>query len=160
MLLSWKFLIIALFLIQLKACHWKIVGKNGMSLFGKVLTPIFSAKSKKYFWGEWGSWALTLRKFTMRRLQKWSIIAQVKLIFFAKDIGAHIDKVVNLVELIFGKLDKTKTITSVGLSSFHDEESDGIQFLINFLRLLVLFFVAFFYLWWKFNIINIIRTIS
>ena len=47
---------------------------------------------------------------------------------FEKYIGAHIDKFVNLAELKFGKLDRTKESTTIGLCSFHDEVNNGIQF--------------------------------
>ena len=40
---------------------------------------------------------------------------------FAKDMGVCIDKVVGLVELNFETLDRKRKVTSVGISSFHNE---------------------------------------
>ena len=47
---------------------------------------------------------------------------------FAKDMGVYIDKVVGLVELKFETLDRKQKVTSVGLSSFHDEIRKGVLF--------------------------------
>ena len=47
---------------------------------------------------------------------------------FAKDMGVYIDKVVGLIELKFETLDRKQKITSVGLSSFHDEIRKGVLF--------------------------------
>ena len=54
---------------------------------------------------------------------------------FTKDMGVYIDKVIGFVELKFETLENKHKITSVIISSFHDEMCKGVFFLNNFSRL-------------------------
>ena len=47
---------------------------------------------------------------------------------FAKGTRVYIDNVVGLVELNFETLDRKHKVTSVGISSFHDETCKGVLF--------------------------------